>query len=470
MNANEIILNRRENEIEWLNDRCDKYDYMIAAFCGFAAGIIDSVFVGIPGQSKLGEVTDKGADFLVSKIANMLWEGDGRSYLDGKPRMAPDTLQKSISYLEQGFPVNYDARYAPDLLNVNGALGTMTPKNHHLLSLAHSPDIIGLLFSILDQFTGRASFIYSGKLIRLYPVKDARNNKIMYMQGTNFESKLFCGICNWLGHLASDLCGSSSTRQVRRTGRGMGIPMPFYELFLLMDFGNFDGHTFAEIAIKVFEDGYDLRHGVAMAIPVFITELSIKIIWMMKKHFYNKKDWRDCIPNKKYADLRMMILIGDTTLCIVDSIDATIRAVATGGNLINFILHMNFIAWSRIIMLVFRELKIRYGVVVEQGVRKYLSELGLNDRYALKQYYDRMNAIDQNISYLLKDFIMSVEKEYKEFVNYANRSLNNTYGTAEDRRIASIEFAERQGVSANRIVRTQEELKAWFDEGKNKKQ
>ena len=194
-------VDKNAKDIKWANDKCDKYDYMIAAFCGLAAGIVDALFVGAPGQGKLGQLTDKGTDDMVQKIANMLWNGDGRNSIDGKPKHAPDTLEKAISYLEQSFPVNYDARYAPDLMNTNGVLSSMSPKNHHLMSLAHSPDIVGLIFSILDQFTGAASFIDNGKLIRLVPMKDARNNKVVYMQGTNIQSKLFCGVCNWLGHL-----------------------------------------------------------------------------------------------------------------------------------------------------------------------------------------------------------------------------------------------------------------------------
>ena len=178
MSTYDIILDKRAKEITWSQDKCDCYDYMIAIFCGFAAGIVDSLFVGIPKQSKLGVLTEKGTDEFIKKIANMLWAGDGRSNQNGKPKTAPDTLEKAISYLEQSFPVNYDARYSADLLNA-GELASMTPKNHHLLSLAHSPDIIGLLFSLLDQFTNVASFVDKGKLIRLRPIKDARNNKFM---------------------------------------------------------------------------------------------------------------------------------------------------------------------------------------------------------------------------------------------------------------------------------------------------
>lgn len=78
----------------------------------------------------MGQPTNKGADEMVQKIANMLWEGDGRSAADGKSKYAPDTLEKAISYLEQSFPVNYDTRYAAALLNTNGVLFSMVAKNH----------------------------------------------------------------------------------------------------------------------------------------------------------------------------------------------------------------------------------------------------------------------------------------------------------------------------------------------------
>ena len=43
------------------------------------------------------------------------------------------------------------------------------------------------------------------------------------LQGKNIPSKLFCGIANWIGHLISDVSGSSSSK-----GRGMGIPSPIW--------------------------------------------------------------------------------------------------------------------------------------------------------------------------------------------------------------------------------------------------
>lgn len=44
---------------------------MIAAFCGAATGLIDVLFVGAPGMSKLGKITDEAADELVKKAAKL---------------------------------------------------------------------------------------------------------------------------------------------------------------------------------------------------------------------------------------------------------------------------------------------------------------------------------------------------------------------------------------------------------------
>ena len=83
----------------------------------------------------------------------------------------------------------------------------MTTINHHIKSLGHSPDPIGLFFSILDQFTNTASFISDGKLIRI----DTSSSSLR-LQGDNFIAKLFSGFVNWIGHIFSDMAGSSGSR------------------------------------------------------------------------------------------------------------------------------------------------------------------------------------------------------------------------------------------------------------------
>lgn len=450
MTSNEIALDLKAKEVEWSKDTCDKYDYLIAAFCGATAGIIDVFFVGAPGMRKLGNFTDEATDEMVKKFAKMVgWEPTPGN---------KNNVGSAIGFFERNFKVNYENTSTK---SVSGQF-QMSTKNHHYKSLAHSPDIIGLFFSILDQFTNTASFLSNGQLIRI----DTSNSNFE-LSGSNFVAKLFCGFCNWIGHIMSDIAGSSGSRGAGSIGLGTGLPIPFSNLFLLCDFGKFqvgkDRQTLAEIMTRAFQEGYDARFGAAMAIPVLIEELMIRVIWSIKRHYYLKKDWRECIPTKEHADLRIMLLVGNCTLCIIDGVDAAIRS---GGNALTFVLHMNLIAWARLVMLIFRELRIRYGSNVDCVVNKYFAEIGLNDKVALQQYYNRMNLFDQKMEQLLKDFIIGVEKEYKQFLEDLDKSLNSQIGTPQTRRNASIRFAEHQRVDDSRIIRNEAEMRYWLSNGR----
>ncbi|WP_392486137.1 hypothetical protein ACER0A_011035 [Haloimpatiens sp. FM7315] len=369
---------------ELLEGKCDKYDYAIAAFCGISAGLIDIFFVGEPKLSSLGKWTDNQTDNVVKKFAKMVgW----------KPRPGnEDNVASAIGFLENHFKVNYDHRSTTD---VNGVFN-MGTKNHHLKSLAHSPDIIGLFFSILDQFQGKASFLDNGQLIRI----DA-NDQQLY--GNNMVAKIFCGFCNWIGHLMSDVSGSSGGRGSLNGGRGSGISMPFFELFQLCDFGQFqigkDRQTLATLMTRAFQEGYDARFGATMAIPVIVNDLSIRLLWTVKRRFYNKKSWDECIPTNKHADLRAMILVGNGALCLMDGADAAIRS---GGNALKFVLRLNMVAWFRLILLILKELSIRYGISYDD----------------IKKEYEKINvALDKYLEQLKKIDFAAYEKEIKELAN-----------------------------------------------------
>lgn len=131
------------------------------------------------------------------------------------------------------------------------------------------------------------------------------------LQGHDFISRLFCGTVNWFGHLMSDIAGSSGGRGNANGGRGSGIVIPFYELFGLCDFGSFqvgeNRNTLAVLATKAFQDGYDARWGLTMAIPVVLCDLSIRFIWSVRRFFGDKKQLSECIPSDKQPDLRMMM-------------------------------------------------------------------------------------------------------------------------------------------------------------------
>ena len=340
----DLEINSEDNKKLILSqDKCDKYDYLIAVACGAIGGMVDIFLVGSPKDSVLTKWTDEQVDNSVKGFAKMV----GWSPREGNE----SNVASAIGFLEKKFNVNYDQRHSGDVNN----LFNMSTKNHHMMSLSHSPDIVGLFFSILNQFTSTSSFVADGNLITI-----STDNQFE-LRGNNFISKLFCGIANWFGHLMSDISGSSGSRG--NNGRGSGIVIPFYELFGFCKFGKFnvgkDKQDLATIATRAFQEGYDFRFGISLAIPVVITDLSIRLIWSLRRYFQYGKTLNECIPSKKHADLRVMLLFGNGTLCVMDGIDAGIRS---GGNFLLFFMRLNLIAWFRFITLVLKEICIRLGI------------------------------------------------------------------------------------------------------------
>jgi hypothetical protein len=355
--SQQVELQKRiKDDFTLKNANCDKYDYMIAGTCGVIGGLIDILFVGAPGDSKLGNIADEQANKITEKFAEFVgWDKD-KAVEKGK-----NTTASAIGYLEGKFKINYDqaTTHATD-----GLVKNLSLKNHHLKSLGHSPDLIGLFFSILNQFTSTSTFVSNGKIITI----DTENFEL---KGNDFISKIFCGFANWFGHIMSDWSGSSGT--VGQGGRGTGVPIPFFNLFQLMNFGEFgqNKQTFATITAKIFENGYDTRHAMAMAIPVLTTELLIRFMYTMKAHFYHKKDWKDSIPNANIPELRRMLLVGHGTLCLIDGVDAYIRS---GGEMVTFLSRTNLLAWARFGQLGLKELNAWYnaGHIDADAVDEYL--------------------------------------------------------------------------------------------------
>ena len=354
---------------------CDKWDYIFSATSGVIAGLIDSFFVGMPGQSKLGNWTNSQADKLVEKFAKVVYKSDRKTIdkliEDGKiskptdfapnglsvPKKEPNGIASSIGYLEKRFNVPYDARYAQDLKGAKGNV-VFNPKDHHLKSLGHCPDLAGLFFSILDQFTGKVSIISDGHIQRFEP-----NSTTFRLQGQNFYQKLLFGFINWFGHMISDIAGSSGTRG--HEGKiGAGIAAPFFEFFQLCDFGKInvgeDTKTLAQFTTSMYTNGYDARFAVAQAIPVVLNEILIRLFWSIKRHYYHNLPWKECIPLKlsNKPELRRMLLVGHGCLCLVDTADAAIRS---GGEAMTCALHINLVAWGKFANLGFQELRALYN-------------------------------------------------------------------------------------------------------------
>ena len=343
----EVVSSKLEKNLDSLNKltpECDKTDYILSACSGALCGVIDVFLVGKPGESPVGEITDMWFANRTEDFARLCgWTGD------------KGNLSSAIRYLEKKFKIPYDQNGMGDIAK---ELLDLTPTNHHFKSLGHNPTILGLFFSILNQFTNISHFVSEGELITF-----SKFDGDFHLEGKDLPSKLFCGFTNWFGHLISDMSGSSSSK-----GRGMGIPSPFWSWTndiiaikkkLNLPVGEFD-KSINELALDIYKQGYDARFQAAQAIPVFVNELLVRFIYSIRRlvRYFSmtKKDdrsfsllWKSCEPFSN-ATIKRMLTVAHGTFCVIDAGDAIARGFATGGssfNVTEFVLRLNIVGIGR---------------------------------------------------------------------------------------------------------------------------
>lgn len=147
-------LNESTSTLKKLTQECDKTDYILAACSGAICGVMDIFLVGKPGESPVGDVTDRWFENRIMDFAKMCGWDDSNN----------NSLSAAIKHLEKKFKIPYDQRGAGD---VASWVFDLSPKNHHFKSLGHNPTLLGLFFSILDQFTNTSHFVSGGELIAL---------------------------------------------------------------------------------------------------------------------------------------------------------------------------------------------------------------------------------------------------------------------------------------------------------------
>lgn len=351
-------LEQAENELTTLNEtiksikdlkpNCDKLDYILAASSGALCGVIDIFLVGKPGESPLGEITDKWFANRTMDFAKLC-----------HPKHKDfDSLESALRFLEKEFKVPYDQTGLGDAGKV---VYDLNAKNHHFKSLAHNPSLLGLFFSIIDQFTNSSHFVSDGQLISL-----EKADEKWELRGNNISSKLFCGFTNWIGHLISDVSGSQSSARVGK--RGMGIPSPLWtwtnNIIAIKAKLNLPvietDKAMNQLALDIFKEGYDARFQTTQAIPVFINEMLVRLIYSVRRLFKYFSDtrkeersvslmWQRCEPFSN-PTVKRMLTIAHGTFCLVDIGDAVGRSFVVGGgtfNAVEFVLRLNVVGVGR---------------------------------------------------------------------------------------------------------------------------
>lgn len=133
-----VVLNETIDSIKELKPNCDKLDYILAAGSGALCGAIDIFLVGKPGESPLGDITDKWIASRTMAFAQ-LCHPENKEF---------DSLESALRFLEKKFKVPYDQTGLGD---AGKTIFDLNAKNHHFKSLAHNPSLF-VLFMLSDAF------------------------------------------------------------------------------------------------------------------------------------------------------------------------------------------------------------------------------------------------------------------------------------------------------------------------------
>lgn len=332
----EKIIYETQQIIDRMTSQADSVDYVVSAASGILCSILDIIWVGEFSLENGRKLANKEVDNFVVQIAKLFG-------------CKEDGIKESVSFLEKKFLIPADGNTS----DFGGGL------QHHLRDFAHHPTIIGLLFSLMTQFT---EFSYgtdvNGNFI-MVPVPEKSKKYI----GVDVPDKIIKGSIIWFFHLVSDIAGSNSSAGL---SGGTGIPGPILslakELSVLPLFKKLkvEDRTFSEFISKLFngtllakhdENGkiikdtvlkFDLRGelGVAVelgkqSIPVIANECLVRMFYFIRRllieikanqinHISNisKLDWNKIKPYNNPTLTRMLTIATGvfTTVDIAETI------------------------------------------------------------------------------------------------------------------------------------------------------
>ena len=345
--------------IDKLTNHANQLDYAVSIASGIIAGFIDILFVGkFDLQEGRDWSSEKINDFVTTVAKKQGYEGDD--------------LQGAIRHLEK-FGAPSDSVYN----DFGGGL------QHHLRDFAHYASPIGLVFSMLTQFTQKAYGTNTAGAFIVVPI-----DKTTFI-GDSVPTKITFGLVYWILHMASDMAGSSGA-----PGAGTGIPGPILSIVKLLSstpiFNNKDQVN--ELSLKVSKlfngtllaerdangkiikgaDGKPLIHQMDLrgelgvmhqlakqALPVIVNEAFVRGFYFINrlidevkdKQSLKEVDWDKTIPFGNRTIERMMT-IATGTFTAIDTLDAVIEgAINSKANWAEFgrqvVLRLNFVGIGR---------------------------------------------------------------------------------------------------------------------------
>ena len=364
-------------ELDRLTCNADNLDLLAGVCCGVAAGIVDAVVVSKWDFSSAKALSDEEMNRIVTDFAKK-----NPKYKDFLGRGKDgDRLENAIAFLEKEYHLPGDGAYQQKGLNM-GVGG----KDHRLADFSHHNSVVGLICSILVQFTDKAVFFNpAGELFRIPITVDPEGQFV----GENTPAKIFSGIVNWFisvgraatlrkGHLMSD---KATSQGIPGTFLSIMKELSVLPCFKDKDFGvklrnayaNGIGTGSGQLDLGQFNalfsgasSKFDMRTEMAIghelkrqSIPVMVNEMLVRGVYfvrrfiaeMQEKGAVDKIDWRKCIPINNRT-IQRMVTVASGTFVAVDLADAFIEsAIESKGNQAilaeGVILRINFVNIGR---------------------------------------------------------------------------------------------------------------------------
>lgn len=323
-----------------INQKVDKLDVALSISSGALTAAMDVLWIKDISLADAHEWGSAKVDEFVKKVAKSKgYKGDD---IDG-----------AIKRLEDDFPMDGDL-----LTNEFGG-----GYSHHLRDFSHHPTPVGLLFSILMQFTGKGYGTNAAGAFATYDIPDWKPR--------SFADSVYLGTISWFFHLISDVAGSSGTRNGGKEGTGLPGPLLSFlkEISAIPGINKLTNNKFSVTCSKLFngtllgerdEDGkikealrFDLRtelgivHGSIQNkqyIPVILNEVIVASFYSVRRFMMQitenginsledlrKIDISKCLPWRNEA-IRHMRMISTATFTSIDLSVSGIKAAIKNKN------------------------------------------------------------------------------------------------------------------------------------------
>ena len=309
----------------------------------------------------------------------------------------------------------------------------------------------------MDQFNNTSSFVANNELITL------KNSYGKFeLLGGNLPGKIFCGFANWIGHLISDISGSSGSK-----GRGMGIPSPIWSWIndviaikrtLKIAPSDFD-RSINELALNIFKKGYDARFQAVQTIPVLINEFVVRLIYSIRRFIKylsvaSREDrglsllLEKCEPFSN-ASVKRMLTVAHGCFCMLNTSGAMIYSIKAGlshFNICEFFLRLNIIGVGRFTVSLYGEAE---RIIQRSRIQKDIFSV-MQEKVIIEDYLEGL----KNLSVIYDDEALLT------FVDDFRSS--GFYKEAFEKTVA---LAEKRNVPENKILKSKADIDSYFQGG-----